>query len=304
MLAGSTTTSIRATVAVIPSPPANPAVPGTPSTGGLSAIPGDYVGQLLQIVTGPAAGEAQLITTYNGAGVFTVQNPFSVAPTGVFIITPVNQAAVTLTFGSPLPDDRYTLTVNDSLKDHAGNQLDGESNADQPVGLPQFPSGDGTSGGDFRARFNVDSRPEVATWSQGVVYADINGNFVWDPEGKDNDAVNQDFTYKFGLPSDAYFTGNFSANAAATPGVVGPVGPGPAGASGFDKLGVYGAVAGTYTFALDTNDDGIADTFSTPAFQGNAIPVAGNFDGLPPAVGRSIPVTRSDFLTVRTGTWM
>ena len=51
--------------------------------------------------------------------------------------------------------------------------------------------------------------------------------------------------------------------------------------SGFDKLGVYGAVAGTYGFALDTNDDGVADTFPTMAFQVNGIPVAGNFDGRP-----------------------
>ena len=51
--------------------------------------------------------------------------------------------------------------------------------------------------------FTVDSRPEIATWSQGVIYADINGNFVWDPEGQDNDAVNRDFVYKFGEVTDA-----------------------------------------------------------------------------------------------------
>ncbi len=113
----------------------------------------------------------------------------------------------------------------------------------------------------------------MATWSQGVVYADINGNFVWDPEGKDNDASNQDFSFKFGLQSDAYFTGNFAAGVGT-----------PAG-SGFDKLGVYGSVAGTYGFALDDNDDGVANAFPTMSFQVNGIPVAGNFDGIVPAGG-------------------
>ncbi len=182
---------------------------------------------------------------------------------------------MTFAAGAPLPDDRFTLTVNDSIKDPAGNELDGESNAAEPNGGPTFPSGDSTSGGDFVARFTVDSRPEVATWSQGAVYADINGNFVWDPEGQDNDAVNRDFTYKFGLSSDAYFTGNFAPPAGALPSV-----PATAG-TGFDKLGVYGAVAGRYGFAIDTTDNGVADTFPTIVPQVNGIPVAGNFFNSP-----------------------
>ena len=113
-------------------------------------------------------------------------------------------------------------------------------------------------------RFTIDSRPEIATWSQGVVYADINGNFVWDPEGQDNDASNRDFVFNFGEITDAYFVGNFAAGG---------------NASGFDKLGVYGRFSGTYKFVLDTDDDGVADTTGSMAFQVNAIPVAGNFDG-------------------------
>ncbi len=104
----------------------------------------------------------------------------------------------------------------------------------------------------------------MATWSQGVVYADINGNFVWDPEGQDNDYTNRDFVYNFGEITDAYFNGNFATGAVS---------------SGFDKLGAYGRFAGTYQFFLDTDDDGVGDLVPNMAFQVNAIPVAGNFSG-------------------------
>ena len=176
---------------------------------------------------------------------------------------------IVLTFAEPIPDDRFTLTLQDNIIDPAGNNLDGETNAAEPIGTPIFPTGDGIPGGDFIARFTVDSRPEIATWSQGVVYADINGNFVWDPEGQDNDFTNRDFVYNFGEQTDAYFAGNFSPAAAAT-------------ASGFDKLGAYGAFAGTYQFFLDTDDDGVGDTIGTTAFQVNGIPVAGEFNAAHP----------------------
>ncbi len=238
---------------------------------------GNLAGQLLLFTGGALTGQAQVITGYNAVTrTFTVENPFTSIPVPgagtTFTVLPIPVAAVNLTFAAPLPDDRFTLTVNDSIKDPAGNELDGESNADEPNGAPTFPSGDYSSGGDFVARFTVDSRPEVATWSQGSVYADINGNFVWDPEGQDNDAVNRDFTFKFGLQSDAFFNGNFAAGAGTATG------------SGFDKLGAYGAIAGTYGFALDTNDDGVAETFPTMAYQVNGIPVAGNFDAVLPGV--------------------
>ncbi|MEZ6091926.1 MAG: VCBS repeat-containing protein, partial [Pirellulaceae bacterium] len=192
---------------------------------------------------------------------------------------------ITLTFAAPLPDDRYTLTLSDSLTDPAGNALDGENNAAEPVGAPFFVTGDGIPGGDFVARFTVDSRPEVATWSQGIVYADINGNMVWDPEGQDNDSTNRDFIYNFGNITDAYFAGNFASN--ATPGPDGVLGtaddvaipPAATISSGFDKVGSYGAWNGVYQFFLDTNDDGVQDFVSNmpAAFQVNGMPVAGNF---------------------------
>ena len=171
---------------------------------------------------------------------------------------------IVLTFTEPLPDDRFTLTLNDNIIDPVGNRLDGENNAAEPIGTPFFPTGDAIPGGDFIARFTVDSRPEVAVWSQGAVYADINGNFVWDPEGEDNDFTNRDFVYNFGEITDAYFVGNFSTGA---------------NSSGFDKLGAYGRFNGVYQFVLDTDDDGVADFVSNSAFQVNKVPVAGNFAG-------------------------
>ncbi|NND96237.1 MAG: calcium-binding protein, partial [Pirellulaceae bacterium] len=221
-----------------------------------------------------AIEDVTYIPTNNGPGVATGQ--------------------IVIDFASPLPDDRFTLTLADSVIDPAGNQLDGESNAAEPVGNPLFPTGDAISGGDFIARFTVDSRPEIATWSQGVVYADINGNMVWDPEGQDNDAVNRDFVYNFGELTDAYFTGNFAFEnrndsfSQINSGPDGILGTGDdipgfvTSASGFDKLGAYGAFNGQYQFFLDTNDDGVGDFVGTMAYQVNAIPVAGDFNAAHP----------------------
>ncbi len=174
-------------------------------------------------------------------------------------------ASIRLRFADPLPDDRFTLTVADDLVDPVGNRLDGESDASTPQ-PPRFPSGDGVAGGEFVARFTVDSRPEIGTVSQGLVYVDINGNSIFDPEGRVPDAVNRDFVYQFGTISDAHFAGNF---ADAETGV----------ASGFDKLGVYGLFEGSYSFMLDTDDDGVGDFASVmpPEYQVNGVPVAGDF---------------------------
>ncbi len=179
-------------------------------------------------------------------------------------------ATVTVTFASPLPDDRYTLTVSDSITDPAGNRLNGESNATTPESI-KLPSGNGTPGGDFIARFTVDSRPEIGTVSQGLVYVDINGNSLWDPTGLNNDATNRDFVMQIGTLTDATFAGNFAMAGAAK-------------ASGFDKLGVYGKFGNTYSFLIDTNDDGVGDYASVmPAqYQVNGIPVAGNFNAAHP----------------------
>ena len=174
-------------------------------------------------------------------------------------------ATIQLVFAEPLPDDRFTLTLKDGLVDPAGNKLDGESNAAEPNGGPNFPSGDSVPGGEFIARFTVDSRPEIGVTAATRIYVDINGNFVYDPQGS-GDATNRDLIFQFGIVSDAYFAGNFNA-----------VGNAPA--SGFDKLGAYGwdPIAQKYRFLLDFNHNGVADFMSFANVTQSALPVAGDF---------------------------
>lgn len=114
-------------------------------------------------------------------------------------------ATVRLTFFEPLPDDRLTLTILDNLVDPAGNNLDGESNADEPQEDPVFPSGDGVPGGDFTARFTVDTRPEIGSYVAQNIDLDINGNFVWDPSNAQigNDATNVDLTFRMNVANPA-----------------------------------------------------------------------------------------------------
>jgi Ca2+-binding RTX toxin-like protein len=202
-------------------------------------------------------------------GIIAIQSiTFIGDPTGNGAIA---TGSILLNFFAPLPDDRYTLTIKENVVDPVGNKLDGESNAAEPIGNPNFASGDGQPGGDFIARFTVDSRPEIGAISEGLIYVDINGNMVWDPEGQDNDATNRDFTFQFGQLVDAHFAGNFAATGAAA-------------ASGYDKLGAYGKFAGKYSFILDTNDDGVGDFSSLmPAsYQVNGMPVAGDFNAAHP----------------------
>lgn len=188
----------------------------------------------------------------------------------VNVVTNLNGVVtVEIRFDKPLPDDRFTLVISDSIRDPAGNQLDGSTRPSEP-GLPAdlFPTGDGIPGGTFAGRFTVDSRPEIAVVSQATVYVDINGNFVFDTEGQDNDATNRDFIYQFALISDAHFVGNFSKAGGV--------------ASGFDKMGAYGLFSGKYSFIIDTDDNGTGDVASMmPAqYQVNGIPVAGDFSPL------------------------
>ena len=207
--------------------------------------------------------------------------------------------SLTLTFFSPLPDDRYTLTIRDSLVDPANNQLDGESNASEPQEDPTFPSGDGVPGGDFVARFTVDSRPEIgASIPQGITI-DINGNFVWDPANAQvgNDATNVDLAFELAafengalIPGglsvhDLVVVGRFTAqNAENLPERL------------FDQLASYGNYNGVFRWLIDFDSDGvvygngdpdgvddlIVNQGTLPGFnstaRAGAIPVAGNFD--------------------------
>lgn len=178
-------------------------------------------------------------------------------------------ATIQLVFAKPLPDDRFTLTIKDSIVDPAGNPLDGESNAAEPSGSPAFPSGNGLPGGDFVARFTVDSRAELGAASAGSVYVDTNGDFRFDPTNVD--FTNRDIAYVMGFTSDNTFAGNFVQAPGGT-------------ADGFDKLGVYGKVGASFRWLVDTNNDGVADlNVIQPSVAGvstlSGMPAAGNFDG-------------------------
>jgi Dockerin type I domain len=181
-------------------------------------------------------------------------------------------AQVRLVFANPLPDDRFTLTISDNVKDPAGNKLDGESNAAEPNGGPIFPSGNTHAGGNFIARFTIDTRAELATYASGSVYVDTNGNYSFDPTN--TDATHRDITYQMGFASDNIFAGNF---------VKAPAGI----ADGFDKLAAYGKVGTNFRWLIDVNSDGIVNASDVnviqPLFAGvtsiDGMPVAGNFDG-------------------------
>jgi len=173
---------------------------------------------------------------------------------------------IVLTFFEPLPDDRYTLTIADAVVDPAGNALDGESNATEPNEAPEFPTGDGQPGGEFVARFTVDSRPEIGILGQGgKVDIDINGNFLFDPNS-DKDHTNRDLSFDIGFETDGIFVGQFTDGGAS---------------DGFDRLGDYGRVDGIFRFVLDFDNDGVPDVNNVSNVQINALPVAGDFDGNP-----------------------
>jgi len=190
-------------------------------------------------------------------------------------------ATVLLTFFEPLPDDRFTFTVFDSITDPTGNNLDGESNIVPPI---NFPSGDGVPGGDFIVQFVVDSRAEIGAWAAGSVLIDANGNFILDPGSFG--IPNGDLAYRIGYGSDYIFAGKFSVRdiykkveegeAVALNGVLQPI------ATGFDTIAAYGRVSGNqYRWLIDTDDNGVADkTYFEPVGAGiNGYPVAGEFDG-------------------------
>lgn len=184
------------------------------------------------------------------------------------VLGQIATATVQLVFAEPLPDDRFTLTINDNLTDPANNNLDGESNAAEPNGAPNFPSGDGHAGSEFMGRFTVDSRAEIGNFSAGSVFVDANGNLQFDPQGYAADATNRDLVFQIGTISDYIFSGKFE-----------PANPALNDNDGFDKLGAFGYDNGAkqYRFLLDFNHDGVFDLRVVSAFQVNGAPVAGNF---------------------------
>jgi hypothetical protein len=209
------------------------------------------------------------------------------------------QATIVLQFASPLPDDRFTLTVFDNIVDLNGFHLDGESGAIAPGGAV-FPSGDGVPGGDFVARFTVDSRPEIASVIPQQINIDINGNFVWDPANGQigNDATNVDLTFTMQVATGiagAVAPGGFGVHDLVFAGKFHNLIPGAAAPTRiFDQLAVYGNAQdlGAFRWLVDRNSDGIinvgqGDVLSIQPVGGlpgnfnvqSALPIAGNFDG-------------------------
>ena len=201
--------------------------------------------------------------------------------------------------GNPiaLPDDRYTLTIDDTtIVDPAGNRLDGESNVSEPLNTPNFPSGNGIEGGNFIARFTIDSRPELGAYAASRIYEDTNGNFVYDPQNPD--FTNRDLTLTLQIsPSligkfspmgvhDGVFTGQFAQPTVGEGGLVftTPNGFDTFAAFGFDPLANGGA--GGFRWLINTTGDGVIDPAQgdiafamPPGFKTTGIPLAGNFDG-------------------------
>ncbi len=200
---------------------------------------------------------------------------------------------MTLTFATPLPDDRFTITVSDNLTDPGGNKLDGESNATSPTATPTFPTGDGVPGGAFAGRFTVDSRPEIGSFVAQNINLDINGNFVWDPANAQigNDATNVDLTFSLGVANanGSVGLGGYNVHDLAFAGKF-ETGQGNGIANKFDQLAAYGfsSELGARRWMIDTDSDGVV-TLGTdiltiqPNIAGfnvaGALPVAGNYDG-------------------------
>ena len=221
-------------------------------------------------VVGDANGNVTILSAW-----FVPTTPMApqAVPASGYIVLTFRSA----TAGETLPDDRFTLTVSDKLTDPANNRLDGENQGiSLPAGVLVTPTGDGQPGAAFIARFTVDSRPEAATFGQGGIFVDANGNWMFDPNNPD--PANRDLTFSMGIDTDYVFYGRHSA--AQT--VAGRT------SNGFDRFGAYGKLGGTFRWLLDTNDDGVADIISPQAtgftvsgltFTGNGIPFTGNFVG-------------------------
>ena len=174
-------------------------------------------------------------------------------------------ATIQLNFNSPLPDDRYTLSINDkNIIDLAGNQLSGFTNAFQPNGLPTFPSSNTSL--TFLAAFTVNSHAHIATVASGSVAVDLNGNGVFDPNN--SDAVNRDATFTLGFTTDTVFSGNFGPN--TNPANV---------PEGFSKLAAYGQNNGVWRWLFDNKlgTGTVAVPQPTPI---NGMPVAGNWNNI------------------------
>jgi subtilisin-like proprotein convertase family protein len=278
------------------------------ASGLIGANPRPEVGDYILVTSGAGNGQVRRITTYDPTtGAMGLDIPLITVPAAgdTIKITKIAYASVFLNFASPLPDDRYTLTVKDNLVDPAGNRLDGESHAPEPQAPPIFPTGDGVPGGSFSARFTVDSHPEIGSYVSQNINIDINGNGVWDPTTSQigGDSTHMDISWTLPVKNadgsigiggfnvhDLLFAGKFRMQTFTPPdqqavlAVLGPL--------FFDQLAAFGNSAedgGVFRWIIDTNSDGVVtlgtDIKTFQPLLGNfnvagAIPMAGNFDGV------------------------
>jgi hypothetical protein len=200
---------------------------------------------------------------------------------GSVIVGQPATADIRLVFAKPLADDRYTLTVLEAVKDSGLKKLDGESDADEPLD-PTFPTGDGTEGGNFVARFTLDSRPEIGSWINKNINIDTNGNKMWDPDAPmGGDATNLDLSFSLPvqnangsvapggfLPLDQLFAGQFVRSPEAFPP-----------SRFFDQLGAYGnsTELGGYRWIVDTNGDGVVTLGTDVLTKQPPLPASRNF---------------------------
>jgi hypothetical protein len=251
-----------------------------------------FLNPALNLATAGAVGNYSLVG--DRVGQIAITNPPVITNVAPVVAGGPATATIELHFASPLPDDRYTLTILDNIVDVAGNRLDGESNAAAPGGAT-LPSGDGAPGGNFVARFTVDSRPEIGSWVAQNVGIDINGNFTWDPAPPQigGDATNVDLSFTLPVSNadgtiglggfavhDQLFSGQFIRRNGITPARL------------FDRLAAYGnsSELGAFRWIIDTDGDGIVrigtDVLTLqpalPAETGfnvaTATPVAGDFN--------------------------
>ena len=228
----------------------------------ISSVVGGFVYPAANEILATTPGNIQIVGDANG--IIPIE---SIDFLDYTVAGDVGRTTIRLNFFDPLPDDRFTLTVSDRIKDDPGNALDGESNTAEPQDDPFLPSGDGDPGEDFVARFTVDSRPEIGTWSAGSVYVDTNGNFYFDPQNLDY--TNRDLVYVLGFTTDYIFAGNFALKANDT-------------ADGFDKLAAYGKVGGQARWMVDTDNDGVPNVVKDDPANIIGHPFAGNFDVVDP----------------------
>ena len=140
-------------------------VPGPPTVVETFPAPGD---QIISI-TGVDAVTATFHTNVDVEEThFSLMGQLT-GPRSFTIPSKTNVDTVTLSLGSSLMPDGYTLTVSDGVRASAtGLALDGE--VDDPHDPESLPSGDGVAGGDAVIRFTILAPiPTVSTWGLAVL---------------------------------------------------------------------------------------------------------------------------------------